>query len=104
MGIKKLSKLIKNNCPRAVKPRQFNFYSRSKIAIDASMCIYQFLIAVRADGANLGWNDSTTSHLMGMFYRSIRLIDNGINHQVGYDYTATPVAAVTSDTMRFAAF
>lgn len=50
-----------------------------KIAIDASMCLYQFLIAVRAEGAQLTSVDGeTTSHLMGMFYRTIRMLDNGI--------------------------
>lgn len=43
------------------------------------MSIYQFLIAVRQNGENLT-NESgeTTSHLMGMFYRTIRMIENGI--------------------------
>lgn len=50
-----------------------------KIAIDASMCLYQFLIAVRVEGAQLTSVDGeTTSHLMGMFYRTIRMLDNGI--------------------------
>ena len=43
------------------------------------MSIYQFLVAVRQNGENLT-NESgeTTSHLMGMFYRTIRMIENGI--------------------------
>lgn len=43
------------------------------------MSIYQFLIAVRSEGNQLQ-NEAgeTTSHLMGMFYRTIRMIDNGI--------------------------
>lgn len=43
------------------------------------MCLYQFLIAVRADGAQLTSVDGeTTSHLMGTFYRTIRLLENGL--------------------------
>ncbi len=43
------------------------------------MCLYQFLIAVRAEGAQLTSVDGeTTSHLMGTFYRTIRLLENGI--------------------------
>ncbi|KAF0310677.1 Flap endonuclease 1 [Amphibalanus amphitrite] len=43
------------------------------------MCMYQFLVAVRQEGANLTSADGeTTSHLMGMFYRTIRMVDNGI--------------------------
>ncbi len=50
------------------------------------MCIYQFLIAVRSDGNNLTNEDGeTTSHLMGMFYRTIRLMDNGIKPVYVFD-------------------
>lgn len=39
------------------------------------MCLYQFLIAVRSEGAQLTSVDGeTTSHLMGTFYRTIRLL------------------------------
>jgi flap endonuclease-1 len=50
------------------------------------MSIYQFLIAVRQNGENLT-NDSgeTTSHLMGMFYRTIRMIENGIKPVYVFD-------------------
>merc|ERR1711893_33732 len=43
------------------------------------MSIYQFLIAVRQDG-NVLTNEAgeTTSHLMGIFYRTIRMVANGI--------------------------
>lgn len=32
-----------------------------KVAVDASMCIYQFLIAVRQDGSNLMNEDGETT-------------------------------------------
>lgn len=78
MGIKQLSKLIKENCKKAIIPRKPEYYSSSSIAIDASLALYQFLIAVRTDGANLGYGDATTSHLIGMFYRTIKMVENGI--------------------------
>lgn len=78
MGIKQLAKLIKEKAGRAIVPRKFQYYSSSKIAIDASLSIYQFLISIRSDGANLGFGDSTTSHLSGIFYRTIRLVEAGI--------------------------
>jgi flap endonuclease-1 len=51
------------------------------------MCIYQFLIAVRQeDGGSLtNENGETTSHLMGMFYRTIRLMSNGIKPVYVFD-------------------
>jgi hypothetical protein len=57
-----------------------------KVAIDASMSIYQFLIAVRQDGSQLTNEEGeTTSHLMGMFYRTIRMLENGIKPVYVFD-------------------
>ncbi|KAK9248677.1 PIN domain-like protein [Lipomyces tetrasporus] len=80
MGIKGLYQTIADNAPRAIKNSEIkNFFGR-KVAIDASMSLYQFLIAVRQqDGQQLmSETGETTSHLMGMFYRTLRIIDNGI--------------------------
>lgn len=50
------------------------------------MCLYQFLIAVRSEGAQLTSVDGeTTSHLMGTFYRTIRLVENGIKPVYVFD-------------------
>lgn len=50
------------------------------------MSIYSFLIAVRSDGQMLtSENGETTSHLMGMFYRTLRMIDNGIKPLYVFD-------------------
>lgn len=78
MGIKQLSKLIKEKAGKSIVPRKINYYSSVKIAIDASLSIYQFLIAVRNEGASLGFGDTTTSHLIGIFYRTIKLVEGGI--------------------------
>jgi flap endonuclease-1 len=50
------------------------------------MSIYSFLIAVRSEGQVL-MNESgeTTSHLMGMFYRTLRIVDNGIKPLYVFD-------------------
>lgn len=39
----------------------FYVFKGRKIAIDASMCLYQFLIAVRAEGAQLTSADGETT-------------------------------------------
>ncbi|EIW81137.1 PIN domain-like protein [Coniophora puteana RWD-64-598 SS2] len=58
-----------------------------KVAIDASMSIYQFLIAVRQKDGEMLTNDAgeTTSHLMGFFYRTIRIVENGIKPAYVFD-------------------
>ncbi|KAE8412734.1 PIN domain-like protein [Aspergillus pseudocaelatus] len=50
------------------------------------MSIYSFLIAVRSEGQQLmSDTGETTSHLMGMFYRTLRMVDNGIKPLYVFD-------------------
>lgn len=50
------------------------------------MCLYQFLIAVRYEGMQLTSVDGeTTSHLMGTFYRTIKLVEKGIKPVYVFD-------------------
>lgn len=86
MGIQGLSKLIADYAPSAVREGEISSYFGRKVAIDASMSIYQFLIAVRQEGSTLVNADGeTTSHLMGTFYRTIRLIENGLKPVYVFD-------------------
>ncbi|KAA8913600.1 PIN domain-like protein [Sphaerosporella brunnea] len=81
MGIKGLFQIISDNAPAAVKNSAIKQHFGRKVAIDAyvSMSIYQFLIAVRSGGQPLmSESGETTSHLLGMFYRTLRMVDNGI--------------------------
>ncbi|KAF2001431.1 flap endonuclease 1 [Amniculicola lignicola CBS 123094] len=86
MGIKHLFQLISENAPDAVKTGEIKNQFGRKVAIDASMSIYSFLIAVRSDGQQLmSESGETTSHLMGMFYRTLRMVDNGIKPLFVFD-------------------
>lgn len=86
MGILGLTKLLGDHAPGCMKEQEIKNYFGRKVAIDASMCIYQFLIAVRQDGSQLMNEDGeTTSHLMGMFYRSIRMLEHGIKPVYVFD-------------------
>jgi flap endonuclease-1 len=50
------------------------------------MSIYSFLIAVRSDGQQLmSDTGETTSHLMGLFYRTLRMVENGIKPLYVFD-------------------
>ena len=69
MGIKQLSKLLNDNAPAATKTITLGELNGRKIAIDASMAIYQFLVAVRsADGA--GGASSQMTNAAGEVSRS----------------------------------
>ncbi len=92
MGIKGLSKLLGDNAPRCIKDKDLKALSGRKIAIDASMCIYQLLVGVRM-GADNFTNDSgmNTSHIIGLFYRSIKLLELGIKPVYVFDGKPPPM-------------
>ncbi|GJM89594.1 hypothetical protein PR202_ga05802 [Eleusine coracana subsp. coracana] len=53
MGIKGLTKLLADNAPKAMKEQKFESYFGRKIAVDASMSIYQFLVCCAPPYAHL---------------------------------------------------
>ncbi|CAA7265483.1 unnamed protein product [Cyclocybe aegerita] len=87
MGIKGLTALLSQHAPNAIKEHDIKTLFGRKVAIDASMSIYQFLIAVRQRDGEMLTNDAgeTTSHLMGFFYRTIRIVENGIKPAYVFD-------------------
>eukprot|EP01114_Cavostelium_apophysatum_P022485 TRINITY_DN8153_c0_g1_i1.p1 TRINITY_DN8153_c0_g1~~TRINITY_DN8153_c0_g1_i1.p1 ORF type:complete len:411 (-),score=116.25 TRINITY_DN8153_c0_g1_i1:45-1244(-) len=96
MGIQGLTKLLGDNAPGCMKENEIKNYFGRKIAIDASMSLYQFLIAVRPDNANMGLTDASgdvTSHLLGLFHRTIRMIHNGIKPVFVFDGRAPEMKA-----------
>ncbi|KAK8043957.1 hypothetical protein PG994_012795 [Apiospora phragmitis] len=107
MGIKQLFSIIKDEAPAAIKEGDIKNQFGRKVAIVStrpitsqlllpeltqycrtrcSMSIYSFLIAVRSEGQQLmNEEGQTTSHLMGMFYRTLRMVDNGIKPLYVFD-------------------
>ncbi|XP_043712701.1 flap endonuclease 1 isoform X2 [Telopea speciosissima] len=87
MGIKGLTKLLADNAPKCMKEQKFESYFGRKIAIDASMSIYQFLIVVGRIGTETLTNEAgeVTSHLQGMFTRTIRLLEAGMKPVYVFD-------------------
>ncbi|KAF8449659.1 PIN domain-like protein [Terfezia claveryi] len=86
MGIKGLAQLIQEYAPDAIKKVEIKHQFGRKIAIDASMSIYSFMIAVRSGGEQLtSESGETTSHLMGIFYRTLRMVENGVKPVYVFD-------------------
>ncbi|CAD2102681.1 flap endonuclease 1, putative [Plasmodium vinckei] len=81
MGIKGLTKFIADTAPNAIKEIKIENLMGRVVAIDASMSLYQFIIAIR-DGDQYGnlMNESgeTTSHISGLMSRTIKLMENGL--------------------------
>ncbi|KAF1332181.1 Flap endonuclease 1, partial [Globisporangium splendens] len=92
MGIKGLMKLLQEEAPACIKeiPQMSQLAGRS-VALDASMAIYQFLIAIRSsDGggpSQVLTNEAgeVTSHLQGMFSRTIRMMESGVKPVYVFD-------------------
>eukprot|EP00758_Cryptobia_borreli_P016698 Tbor_TRINITY_DN6128_c1_g7::TRINITY_DN6128_c1_g7_i1::g.22710::m.22710/K04799/FEN1, RAD2; flap endonuclease-1 len=83
MGILGLSKLLYDKTPDAIKERDIKHFFGRKIAIDASMSIYQFIIAMKGfeDGQGVelkNGNGEVTSHINGLFARTIRMVEEGL--------------------------
>lgn len=58
MGIQGLTKLISEHAPNAIKSHEIADYFGRKVAIDASMSIYQFMIAVRQQDGQMLTNEA----------------------------------------------
>lgn len=87
MGIKGLSKLLGEYAPGCCKEHKFDDYFGRKIAIDASMHIYQFLVVVGRTGDQTLTNETgeVTSHLQGMFFRTARMLEAGLRPVYVFD-------------------
>ncbi|KAL7522061.1 hypothetical protein ACHAWX_006744 [Stephanocyclus meneghinianus] len=92
MGIKNLAKLLSDESPASLREVPLSSLQGRKLAIDASMAIYQFLIAVRSAGASgnpammlTNAEGETTSHIQGIFNRTIRFLSEGIRPVYVFD-------------------
>ena len=86
MGIKHLYKWIEDVAPESIRKVKIENLFGRKVAIDASLMIYQFLASIRHMGQQLVDADgNTTSHLQGLLSRSIRFVENGIKPVFVFD-------------------
>jgi len=88
MGIKGLMPFVSDHAPLAVKETKMEAMTGRMVAIDASMCLYQFLVAVRQGEAqsNLSNADGeVTSHIQGFLNRTVRMLECGIKPVYVFD-------------------
>ncbi|MBI2580039.1 MAG: flap endonuclease-1 [Candidatus Aenigmarchaeota archaeon] len=73
-----------------------------KIAVDAYNWLYQFLSIIRqADGEPLkDFKGNITSHLSGLFYRTLKMIECGINPIYVFDGKPTEMKKETNEKRR----
>ena len=84
MGITRLMNLLREKAPNAIKTVSLHTYTGHAFALDASMAMYQFLISTQQikSGFSIAElrdsNGNLTGHLLGLYNRSIMLMENGI--------------------------
>eukprot|EP00435_Cladocopium_sp_Y103_P054704 s899_g17.t2 len=80
MGIKQLGKFLKSSCASAMSHHSCaSEYKEAVVAIDVSPCLYQCMTAMgdTPPGVQPG-SELDTSHIVGLFRRSVRLLELGI--------------------------
>ena len=84
MGIFRLMTLLKEKCPECIKSLPLKSFTGQIFALDASLSMYQFLISTQQIKSGFSISDlrdsegNLTGHLLGLFNRSIMLMENGI--------------------------
>ncbi|KAM9166014.1 flap endonuclease 1-like isoform 2-T2 [Pangshura tecta] len=82
MGIARLADVIKEEAPDAVSLFPLRQYRDRVVALDASIAIYQFRTAMPK---LFNRNGENISHLQGLFYRTLHLLENGIKPVFVFD-------------------
>lgn len=76
--------LIEEKSPKAIKEIQLDSLTGKIVAIDASMCIYQFLISTQTLSKGFGVTElrdkdgNLTGHLIGLLNRTLSLLEHGV--------------------------
>jgi flap endonuclease-1 len=79
MGIKNLSSLIQLYAPNSITKLQFSDLTGKKIALDASLLIYAYVIAIRNSSDDLkNIHGEITSHIHAVVSKTLLYLDNGI--------------------------
>jgi flap endonuclease-1 len=86
MGIDGLFKVISSEAPDAIKIRKISYYKNKKVAIDTSLIIYQYVIALRSRGMDLMTEDGkATTHIHGIINKTISLLEQNVHPVYVFD-------------------
>ena len=93
MGIRDLPKIINNESNgKAMKTYTLDKLRGWSVAVDASLMIYQTVIAIRSSGSDLkNERGELTSHLNGLFFKNIIFLENGIRPIYVFDGEAPKI-------------
>jgi flap endonuclease-1 len=75
MGIKNLFKVISENAPNSIIEKSLKELKGKVVVLDASMIIYQFVIAIRNTGTDLENTEGImTTHILGVINKALMLL------------------------------
>lgn len=102
MGIKGLPNLIKDIAgSAAIRSYRFSEFKNWTVSIDASLIIYQTVIALRSTGRDIKNNKGElTSHLHGLFYKILIFLQNGMIPIFVFDGKAPDIKNKTTEKRR----
>lgn len=101
MGVKGLLKLLESEAPAAVTTVTLPQLTGQTVAIDASISIYQFLGVFTTGGKPIvNKRGEHINHLQGFFFRTLQLLENGINVKYVFDGEPPEVKAAKLDERR----
>ena len=75
MGIKSLTQSIKRECPNGIKHENLSTLSGKRVAVDASLIIYQQLLSHNLLKNKKG---KITNHITGLFYKLVNYLSHNI--------------------------
>jgi len=75
MGIKSLTQCIKRECPNGIKHDNLSSLSGKRVAVDASLIIYQQLLSHKLLKNKKG---EITNHITGLFYKLVNYLSHNI--------------------------
>jgi len=75
MGIRSLTQSIKRECPNGIKHENLSILSGKRVAVDASLIIYQQLLSHKLLKNKKG---EITNHITGLFYKLVNYLSHDI--------------------------
>jgi len=96
MGIKSLTQIIKRNSPESITHENLYKLSGKKVAVDASLVIYQNLLNVGNRPLFKNSDGKITNHLSGLFYKIVQYLS--LNIELIFIFDGKP-PDIKSDTI-----
>jgi len=96
MGIKGLFPFLQDAAPASIKETKLEAMTGRTIAIDASTCLYQFIVAVRQGENHTSLSNAegeVTSHIQGFLTRTVKLLELGVKPIYVFDGAAPELKA-----------